>query len=208
MSESLLQATRPLPVVPAPLSRLGTVRTIPNAVTLGRTLAAVAVAGVGIATDHPWLLAVAYAIYWIGDMLDGLTARLLDQETRLGAVLDIISDRACTGILCVGLIAWRPALATVAVPFFCSFMVLDTMLSLAFLCWPLLSPNHFARVSVSVYRLNWSPPAKAVNTAGVVLLALTGLWWAALLLTLALVWVKVWSVRRVLQLLASGAVAS
>ena len=47
-------------------------------------------------------------------------------------------------------------------------MVLDTMLSLAFLCWPLVSPNDFHRVDHPVWLLNWSPAAKAANTAGVV----------------------------------------
>ena len=55
-----------------------------------------------------------------------------------------------------------------AVVFLLSFMVLDTMLSLAFLCWPLVSPNDFHLVDHRVWRLNWSPLAKAANTAGVV----------------------------------------
>ena len=56
----------------------------------------------------------------------------------------------------------------VAVVFLLSFMVLDTMLSLAFLCWPILGPNDFHVVDRRVWLLNWSPPAKAANTAGVV----------------------------------------
>ena len=54
---------------------------------------------------------LAYAVYWVGDILDGWSARRLDQETRLGAVLDIVSDRACTSVLCVGLVAHLPGRA-------------------------------------------------------------------------------------------------
>jgi phosphatidylglycerophosphate synthase len=182
---------------------VGPVRTVPNLITSIRTAGAIAVAGVAIATATPWLLAVAYAVYWLGDMLDGWAARRLHQETRLGAVFDIVSDRACTSILCAGLIAWRPGIAVEAVLFFASFMVADALLSLAFLCWPIMTPNHFGRVDDIVYRLNWSPPAKALNTAGVVLLALAGQLWPALALTAVVLAVKLWSGARVLRLLAA-----
>jgi CDP-diacylglycerol--glycerol-3-phosphate 3-phosphatidyltransferase len=52
--------------------------------------------------------------------------------------------------------------------FLVQFMVVDCLLSLSFLRWPLLSPNYFGAVHRGVYRWNWSPPAKSVNTAGVV----------------------------------------
>ena len=80
--------------------------------------------------------ALAYAVYWLGDILDGWLARRLDQETRLGAVLDIVSDRACTALLCAGLLAHLPGAWVLAVAFLLSFAVLDTMLSL---CVPVLA---------------------------------------------------------------------
>ena len=123
---------------------------------------------VGVAAEDPRLLVAAYAVYWVGDIADGWTARRLGQETRAGAVLDIVSDRVCTAVLCVGLVAHLPAVAPVALVFLLSFMVLDSMLSLAFLCWPILGPNDFHVVDHRVWLLNWSTPAKAVNTAGVV----------------------------------------
>ena len=49
---------------------------------------------VGVAADDPRLLVAAYAVYWVGDIADGWAARRLGQETRAGAVLDIVSDRA------------------------------------------------------------------------------------------------------------------
>ena len=114
------------------------------------------------------LLVVAYGVFWAGDIADGWSARRLGQETRAGAVFDIVCDRACTGILCVGLVASVPSALPVVVVFVLSFMVLDSMLSMAFLCWPVLSPNYFHVVDRRVWQLNWSPLAKAANTAGVV----------------------------------------
>jgi phosphatidylglycerophosphate synthase len=187
------------PTATLPVGHLGT---IPNQVTAVRTIAAVAVGLYAVATDRPALLVLAYAVYWAGDIADGWLARKLRQETRLGAVLDIVSDRACTAVLCVGLVSHLPAAAPVAVAFLLSFMVLDTMLSLAFLCWPVMSPNHFAEVDEIVYALNWSPPAKALNTAGVVGAVLLGLTGVALIVAVAVVIVKIWSARRILKLLA------
>lgn len=178
--------------------------TVPNGVTLVRTVAAVVVGGLAIVWSEPWLLALAYAVYWVGDMLDGLLARRLGQETRLGAVLDIVSDRACTSLLCVGVIGFWPSLTIVVIPFFLSFMVLDTILSLAFLGWPILSPNYFGDVDRQVYRLNWSPPAKALNTAGVILLAVAGQTAAALTVVVVVAGIKIWSLARVQHLLRSG----
>src|SRR5690349_6391799 len=72
--------------------------TTPNVVTIARTVGSVTV-GVGAITAYSLvLLVVAYGIYWLGDMLDGMLARQLGQETKLGAVLDIICDRACSAI--------------------------------------------------------------------------------------------------------------
>ena len=106
-------------------------------------------------------------------------------------MLDIVSDRACTAVLCAGLVAHVGGVLPVAVVFLLSFMVLDTMLSLAFLCWPLVSPNEFHLVDRQVWRLNWSPPAKAVNTAGVVLAVVVGLPVVALAIAVAVLAVKV-----------------
>lgn len=185
----------------APALRVGPFATVPNLVTLVRTVAAVALGIIGVASSDLALLGVAYGIYWLGDMLDGWSARLLGQETRAGAVLDIVSDRACTAVLCVGLVAVLPGVTPVAIVFLLSFMVLDTMLSLAFLCWPVLSPNYFHRVDRRVWELNWSPLAKAANTAGVVGAVAIGLHGVALVVALVIVALKVWSSVRVVRLL-------
>lgn len=188
----------PLPVA----TRLGRVDTVPNLVTIARTVAAVALGTYGVAAARPAWLLVAYAVYWAGDVADGWLARRLGQETRLGAVLDIVCDRVCTVLLCVGLVAHSPAVAPVAVVFLLSFAALDTMLSLAFLCWPVDSPNDFWQVDRRVYELNWSPLAKAVNTAGVVGAVALGQHGLALAVAVAVVAVKAWSAARVVRLLA------
>jgi CDP-diacylglycerol--glycerol-3-phosphate 3-phosphatidyltransferase len=180
---------------------VGRVDTWPNLVTLLRTTVAVVLGGWAIASLDLRVSVMAYAVYWLGDMLDGWLARRLDQETRLGAVLDIVSDRVCTALLCAGLLVHLPRAWILAVAFLLSFSVLDTMLSLAFLCWPILGPNDFHLVDPYVWRLNWSPLAKAANTAGVVVAIALGWYALGLVAVLAIGAVKVWSAARVLRML-------
>lgn len=181
--------------------RTGRVRTVPNLITAVRTAVAVAVGVWALVAGSLTLLVVAYGCYWLGDILDGWSARRLRQETRIGAVFDIVSDRACTAVLCLTLVTLRPAVAVVAVVFLLSFMVLDTMLSLAFLCWPVDSPNYFHLVDRRVWALNWSPLAKAANTSGVIVAVACGQYLLALGVALTVVAVKLWSVAAVIRLL-------
>jgi CDP-diacylglycerol--glycerol-3-phosphate 3-phosphatidyltransferase len=184
-----------------PAVRVGPLLTVPNGITVVRTLAAVTIGVAALVAGSVTSLVVAYGVYWLGDVLDGLAARRLHQETRAGAVLDVVSDRACTAVLCAGLVALVPGAGVVAVVFLPSFLVLDTMLSLAFLCWPVLGPNYFHLVDRRVWALNWSPPAKAVNTAGVVGAVTVGQYLPALVLALAVLGVKLWSAVAVAGLL-------
>ena len=177
--------------------------TVPNVVTLVRTVLAVLIGATAVAHADLGLLAVAYAVFWVGDIADGWSARRLGQETRAGAVFDIVCDRACTGILCVGLVASVPSVLPVVAVFVLSFMVLDSMLSLAFLCWPVLSPNYFHLVDRRVWQLNWSPLAKAANSAGVVGALALGWDAVAFAIAVAVLAVKIWSARRVVRLLAA-----
>ena len=181
--------------------RVGPVGTVANLVTVIRTVVAVALGVVALSSGDLAVLAAGYVVYWAGDILDGWSARRLDQETRLGAVLDIVSDRACTSVLCAGLIAHLPGVAPLALVFLLSFMVLDTMLSLAFLCWPLVSPNQFHLVDRTVWRFNWSPAAKACNTAGVVGAIVLGAYGIGVALAPIVAAVKVASAARVLRLI-------
>lgn len=183
--------------------------TVPNAVTLVRTVAGVVLAVIALVEGSVSILVAAYVVYWIGDMLDGWSARRLGQETRIGAVFDIISDRACTSLCAAALLMLRPDMAVPLGIFLVQFMVIDCLLSLAFLYWPIVSPNYFYEVHRGVYRWNWSPPAKALNTAGLVVLVLfspTVLWPIAL--TVAVTAVKVASIVAVARLLAAESAAA
>jgi phosphatidylglycerophosphate synthase len=188
-------------LAPSPTGTIASqVGTVPNAVTVTRTVAAVVLGVAALVHHSPGILVGAYAVYWAGDMLDGWSARRLGQETRIGAVLDIICDRACMAVLAGAYLALRPAAAVPMGVFLLQFMVLDCVLSLAFLGWAIKSPNDFHVVDPLVYRLNWSPPAKALNTSAVVLAMLLGHMVVALALGLALIVLKSWSARRVLTL--------
>lgn len=172
----------------------------PNAVTLIRTAVAVALGLMALVQLSMALLLVAYAAYWAGDVLDGWLARRLNQETRVGAVLDIVSDRGCSAVLVCALAVLQPHLWPALAIFLLQFMVVDCVLSLAFLRWPLVSPNYFYLVDRLIWRINWSPPAKAFNTAGVVLAVATGSVWLAGFIAVAQLGVKLFSARRTLRL--------
>jgi phosphatidylglycerophosphate synthase len=199
--DALAPSVGDMELAPSPTGTIASqVGTVPNAVTVTRTVAAVVLGVAALVHHSPGILVGAYAVYWAGDMLDGWSARRLGQETRIGAVLDIICDRACMAVLAGAYLALRPAAAVPMGVFLLQFMVLDCVLSLAFLGWAIKSPNDFHVVDPLVYRLNWSPPAKALNTSAVVLAMLLGQMVVALALGLALIVLKSWSARRVLTL--------
>jgi CDP-diacylglycerol--glycerol-3-phosphate 3-phosphatidyltransferase len=148
------------------------VLTTATVVTGLRTLASVAVACAAARSQSLTLLVIALGIYWLGDMADGALARAFDQETRVGAVLDILSDRVCAAAFYLGFVWLDPTMALPVAVFLIEFMVVDAFVSLAFLAWPLRSPNYFHRVDQLLWRLNWSKPAKAVNSSAIALIML------------------------------------
>ena len=164
--------------------------TWPNRISLARTVLALGVGAVAATERSLLLLAVAYAVYWVGDVLDGWVARRTGTETRQGAVLDILCDRASCGMLAVTYLGLVPEAAPAITVFLLQFMVVDCILSLGFLRWPVLSPNYFASVDRTLYLWNWSPPAKATNTAALILVVAAGWYGAALVLALAQLAVK------------------
>jgi phosphatidylglycerophosphate synthase len=164
--------------------------------------------GIGVwavAAGSLTLVAVGYAVYWVGDILDGAAARWRRQETRQGGVFDVVSDRACTSVLAAGFIVARPESAVPLAVFLVQFMVLDCMLTLAFLRWPIVSPNYFWVVDERVWRLNWSPPAKAANTGAVIVFLALDWVMVATVVALVVTLVKVWSLREVVRLIARDA---
>ncbi|MET7966357.1 hypothetical protein [Micromonospora sp. NPDC005305] len=99
------------------------------------------------------------------------------------------------------MIVLRPDTALPVGVFLFQFMVVDQLLSLAFLRWPLLSPNYFAQVDRRIWWWNWSPPAKAVNTGAlIVLVVLSPSPWPPLAFALAVTAVKVASLVAVTRL--------
>src|SRR3712207_5759480 len=171
--------------------------TAATGVTAVRTVAAVALAGVA-AHEHSlgWLVS-SLLVYWVGDVLDGWVARRRGCETRIGAALDILSDRLCAGVFYGGLMWLEPSLSPADPVYLGQFMVLDCFLSLAFLAWPLRSPNYFYVVDRPLWLWNWSLRGKAANSSlFAVLLLATGSMPLGLAVALALTALKVGSLVR------------
>jgi hypothetical protein len=146
--------------------------TWPTSVTLARTVGSVATIVLAVRDHSMPLLIAGLTIYWLGDILDGWLARLLDQETRIGAVADIVCDRLSAGLFYAGLLVLDSTLVMPVGVYLAEFLVVDLALSLAFLAWPLLSPNYFYLVDRPIWLLNWSPLGKGINSAAFVLLLL------------------------------------
>jgi CDP-diacylglycerol---glycerol-3-phosphate 3-phosphatidyltransferase len=170
-------------------------------ITAVRTVASVVLAAMAAHQQSLTLLVVALGIYWIGDMLDGFYARVRDCETRIGAVLDIMCDRFNAAAFYIGLAWLQPDLSPAIFVYLAEFMVVDFFLSIAFLAWPIRSPNYFFVVDRSIWLWNWSKPAKAVNSAlFAVLLLATGWMWVGLVIASALLVSKCVSLRRLVQI--------
>jgi CDP-diacylglycerol---glycerol-3-phosphate 3-phosphatidyltransferase len=174
--------------------RVGTAATV---VTGVRTVAAVALAGVAAYQESLTLLVVSLVVYWVGDMLDGFVARVRRCETRIGATLDILCDRFCAAAFYIGLMWLEPQFAPAVLIYLAEFMVVDCFLSLAFLAWPVRSPNYFFVVDRPLWLWNWSKPGKAVNSSMfAVLLLVTGWVWLGVVIATALLVLKCASLVR------------
>jgi len=174
-----------------------------NGVTLVRVLACVAIFTVAGLRHSATLNLVGLGLYWALDVLDGWLARRLEQETRLGAQLDILSDRLLVTFFYLNHLALHPGLAAPIVLFLLHFVCVDHFLSNQFLTFHLLTPNHFDRVDVVAWKLNFSSVAKALNTGLVtMLMLLVRSPWPAMLVTLGLIAVKLYSVVRLRRVAA------
>jgi CDP-diacylglycerol--glycerol-3-phosphate 3-phosphatidyltransferase len=178
-------------------------------ITVIRTVAAVTIIGFAMHADRTggfWspalkLLVIGLVVYWAGDSLDGQVARRMHHETRIGAVLDIMSDRFCAAAFYLGLAWLHPEFTVPVLIYLAEFMVVDCFLSIAFLAWRIRSPNYFYVVDRIVYRYNWSHPAKAVNSAlFAVLLLVTRMPWLGALIATALLVFKIASLVRVARI--------
>ena len=182
--------------------RIATPATI---ITFIRTIAAVTIIGFALHADRTggfWspalkLLVVGLVVYWVGDTLDGQVARRLHHETRIGAVLDIMSDRFCAASFYLGLAWLHPEFTVPVLIYLAEFMVVDCFLSIAFLAWPVRSPNYFFVIDRTLWLWNWSKPGKAVNSSlFAVLLLVTGWVWVGVVIASALLVMKTISLVR------------
>jgi CDP-diacylglycerol---glycerol-3-phosphate 3-phosphatidyltransferase len=178
--------------------RIGTSATV---ITGIRTVASVILAALAAREDSLPLLVAALVVYWLGDMLDGFVARIRGCETRIGAVLDILCDRFCAAAFYLGLVWLQPEFALPVFIYLAEFMVIDCYLSLAFLAWPVRSPNYFFVIDRPLWLWNWSKPGKAVNSSlFAVLLLVTGWVWLGALIATGLLVLKSVSLVRLARI--------
>jgi CDP-diacylglycerol--glycerol-3-phosphate 3-phosphatidyltransferase len=174
--------------------RIGTSATV---ITFVRTVVSVVLSGLAASQHSQTLLVVALVVYWAGDSLDGFVARIRGCETRMGAVLDILSDRFCAAAFYIGLVWLHTGFVVPVLIYLAEFMVVDCFLSMAFLAWPVRSPNYFYVVDRTIWLWNWSKPGKAVNSSlFAVLLLVTGWAWLGAVIAAALLVLKCVSLVR------------
>jgi CDP-diacylglycerol---glycerol-3-phosphate 3-phosphatidyltransferase len=177
------------------------IATSATVITGVRTAAAVVLAGLAAQQESLTLLVAALVVYWLGDMLDGFVARVRGCETRIGAVLDILCDRFCAASFYLGLMWLHHEFALPVMIYLAEFMVVDCFLSLAFLAWPVRSPNYFYVIDRPLWLWNWSKPGKAVNSSlFAVLLLVTGWVWVGVAIAVALLVLKCVSLARLARI--------
>ena len=183
------------------LPKTETLLTPASAVTFVRTIAAVVIAIVAALQHDQLLLFAALACYWVGDIADGIVARTFKHEMRSGALLDIVADRLCVAVIYLGYAYMNPEMLWAIGLYLIEFMFIDGFLSLAFLFWPLLSPNYFYLVDKVIFKLNWSPLGKVVNSS-FFLLATVFIGSPALSIAIVAVVtvIKIYSLRRLYQI--------
>ena len=199
MSIAALPVTGDSPVVPGledadtawSVGHVDRLVTSASVVTLIRTVLCVALCGTAVLTGATGLLLVALVVHWAGDTADGAIARRRGEETVTGAVLDISADRLCVCAVYLVFVVSSPQFTVPVLVYLFEFAFVDTVLSLAFLRFGLLSPNYFDRVDARVWRWNWWLPAKALNSALVAVLCVVfQLVWVGLAVATALLVVK------------------
>lgn len=170
-------------------------------ITAIRTVAALVLAALALRASSEPLLIASLLTYWVGDTLDGQVARWTNTETRLGGMIDILCDRLGCATFVVVWAAWHPSMIPAVAVFLLQFVVVDQAASLAYLRWPLRSPNYFYRVDRLVWMLNWSRVAKGANSGALVVVMVVLDWWVvATVLAVAMLALKLWTVARILRL--------
>jgi CDP-diacylglycerol---glycerol-3-phosphate 3-phosphatidyltransferase len=170
------------------------VRTWANLVTAIRVVACVGIFGYAFhRRDETWNF-VGLGVYWALDVLDGFLARRLDEETRLGAQMDILADRMLVCLFYFNYLTLHPDMLVAVLLFLFQFAGIDHYLSNQFLRWPLKSPNYFHLVDRRIWALNWSQAAKLLNSAVVtVVLVTTNSVWIGSAVAIAIIALKAYS---------------
>lgn len=173
--------------------------TWPTIITFARTLGTIVFGMLGAYQHSLTLLLWALGIYWIGDISDGLIARMTNSETRIGAMLDIMCDRVSAGVFYVGFAWYAPSMIVPVGIYLIEFMVIDLYLSLAFTAWPVSSPNYFYLVDRRIWLWNWSKAGKALNSGlFALLMILTRDPWVVGIIACVLLGLKLMSLRWVM----------
>jgi CDP-diacylglycerol--glycerol-3-phosphate 3-phosphatidyltransferase len=136
-----------------------------NLATAIRLVAGLAIFSYAAVTkDELWNF-IGLGVYWVLDVVDGFLARHFDQETRIGAQMDILADRVLVAFFYLNYVMLYPELVVPVAMFLFQFMGIDHYLSNQFMRWPIKSPNYFYLVDRAIWAWNWSPAAKLLNSA-------------------------------------------
>ncbi len=146
-----------------PHGKVESFRTLPNFITTARTAACIVIFSVAAYTQDMRLNVLGLIVFWGLDSLDGYLARRLDQETVVGAQLDILSDRILIAYFYLNYLSIASGPILIVSAFLLNFMVLDHFLSNQYLRWSIISPNYFYKVDRVVWALNWSTLGKFAN---------------------------------------------
>jgi len=172
-----------------------------NLVTAIRVVGGMAIFGYAAWRQSPTWNFVGLGFYWSLDVADGYLARRLDQETRLGAQLDIVGDRLLVFCFYLNYLVFHPELLLPILLFLLQFAGIDQYLSNQFLRWPIRSPNYFYAVDRTIWLWNWSTAAKLLNSAGITgLMVVTRSLWPCTAAALAIIGLKLWSCVRLQRL--------
>jgi len=170
----------------------------PNVITLGRFIFSLFFFILAIRRLNPTYNFIALGIHWVGDVLDGLYARKLKQETILGAEIDIISDRIAVLFFYINYLYFNPNLIIPVAIYLINFAFVDFYLSYQFLKFNIISPNYFYKIDHTVFILNFSYVGKFCNSTVVTLILIFAPRFQvfALIFALILIGVKIYSIYR------------
>ncbi|CAN5630875.1 hypothetical protein BH11MYX1_BH11MYX1_46270 [soil metagenome] len=177
-----------------------------NVATTVRVIACVIMFGYAATSHDEMWNYIGLGTYWVLDVLDGFLARALDQETRLGAQMDILADRLLVAFFYLNYAALHPQMIVPVSLFLFQFMGIDHYLSNQFMRWPIKSPNYFYEVDRRIWAWNWSTAGKLLNSAVVTtVIVVTRSPVAASGVCVAIIGLKIWTAIRMRALPAPEA---